>query len=41
MIDRVGYDKFLAEKAVDSGVELLLNHKVNGLDINTGEIHVK
>ena len=41
VIDRVGYDKFLAEQAVASGVELLLNHKVSGLDINTGEIRVK
>jgi digeranylgeranylglycerophospholipid reductase len=40
VIDRVGYDKFLAEQAVDSGVELLLNHKVNGLNIKTGEVSV-
>ena len=40
VIDRVGYDKFLAAQAVASGVELLLNHKVSGLDINTGEIRV-
>ncbi len=40
VIDRVGYDKFLAEQAVASGVELLLNHKVSALDINTGEIRV-
>ncbi|MFZ0441593.1 MAG: NAD(P)/FAD-dependent oxidoreductase [Methanobacterium sp.] len=41
VIDRVGYDKFLAQQAVDSGAELLLNHKMNGLDIKTGEIRVK
>jgi len=28
VIDRVGYDKYLANLAVDSGAELLLNHKV-------------
>lgn len=28
VIDRVGYDKYLAEKAIDSGAELILNHKV-------------
>jgi geranylgeranyl reductase family protein len=40
VIDRVGYDKFLSEQAVDSGVELFLNHKVNSLDIKTGEVLV-
>ncbi len=40
VIDRVGYDKFLSEQAVDSGVELLLNHKVNSLNIKTGEVLV-
>jgi geranylgeranyl reductase family protein len=40
VIDRVGYDKFLAEQAVDAGVELLLNHKVEDLNIKTGEIDV-
>jgi len=40
VIDRVGYDKFLSEQAIDSGVELLLNHKVNSLNIKTGEVLV-
>lgn len=40
VIDRVGYDKFLAEQAVDSGVEILLNHKVGGLNIKTGDVQV-
>jgi digeranylgeranylglycerophospholipid reductase len=40
VIDRVAYDKFLAEQAVDSGVELLLNHKVGGLNIKTGEVRI-
>lgn len=40
VIDRVGYDKFLAEQAIDAGSELLLNHKVEGLNIKNGEIIV-
>ncbi len=40
VIDRVGYDKFLAEQAIDSGVELLLNHKVGDLDIKSGEVTI-
>lgn len=39
VIDRVGYDKFLAKQAVDAGAELFLNHKVTGLNTKTGEIH--
>lgn len=34
VIDRVGYDKYLAKLAVDSGVELLMNHKVIHSDLN-------
>lgn len=34
VIDRVGYDKYLANLAVDSGAELLLNHKVTDSDPN-------
>ncbi len=40
VIDRVGYDKFLAEQAVDAGAELLLNHRVDALNIEKGEIRV-
>jgi len=40
VIDRVGYDKFLADLAVQSGVEILLNHKVNNLNVKTGEVGV-
>ncbi|MCE7699035.1 MAG: NAD(P)/FAD-dependent oxidoreductase, partial [Methanobacterium paludis] len=29
VLDRVAYDKFLAELAVDKGAELLLNHRVD------------
>jgi digeranylgeranylglycerophospholipid reductase len=32
VIDRVGYDKYLANLAVDSGAELLMNHKVTDSD---------
>lgn len=34
VIDRVGYDKYLANLAVDSGAELLMNHKVIHSDLN-------
>lgn len=37
----MGYDKFLAELAVENGAELLLNHKVVGANIKTGDIRVK
>lgn len=40
VIDRVGYDKYLAELAVDSGAELLMNHKVIHSD-NEGCIKTK
>ncbi len=40
VIDRVGYDKFLAEQAVKAGADLFLHHKVNHLDVKTGEIIV-
>lgn len=41
VLDRMGYDKFLAELAVENGAELLLNHKVVGANIKTGDIRVK
>ena len=40
VIDRVHYDKFLAELAAQSGVDILLNHKVDNLNLKTGEIRV-
>lgn len=40
VIDRVGYDKFLADQAVNSGAELFLNHKVVGINTKSGEIEV-
>ncbi|WP_414468420.1 geranylgeranyl reductase family protein [Methanobacterium sp. ACI-7] len=41
VLDRVAYDKFLAQIAVDKGVELFLNHRVNDVDLKTGEIYLK
>ena len=41
VLDRMSYDKFLAELAVENGAELLLNHKVVGANIKTGDIRVK
>lgn len=41
VLDRVAYDKFLAQLAVDKGVELFLNHRVNDVDTKNGEIFFK
>ncbi|AEG17334.1 geranylgeranyl reductase family protein [Methanobacterium paludis] len=41
VLDRVAYDKFLAELAVDKGAELLLNHRVDHVDIKTGDVYLK
>jgi len=41
VLDRVAYDKYLAQLAVDQGVELFLNHRAEKIDIETGEIHFK
>jgi len=41
VLDRVAYDKFLAQLAVDKGAELYLNHRVNNVDIEKGEIYLK
>jgi digeranylgeranylglycerophospholipid reductase len=40
VIDRVGYDKFLAEKAVDAGAEIFLNHKVIDINSTSGDLSV-
>ncbi len=40
VLDRVGYDKFLAKLAVESGADLFLNHNVNGVDTEKGVVHV-
>lgn len=41
VLDRVGYDKFLAELAQNVGAELLLNHRVEDLDPVNGLIKIK
>lgn len=40
VLDRMGYDKFLAELAVDTGADLLLKHKVVGIDSKPGKINL-
>ena len=41
VLDRVGYDKYLAQLAVDKGAELFLNHRVEKIDTENGEIYFK
>lgn len=49
VLDRVGYDKYLSKLAVDSGVDMFLNHRVNDVNLekgcvstsNKGELHAK
>ncbi|MDP3066200.1 MAG: NAD(P)/FAD-dependent oxidoreductase [Methanobacteriaceae archaeon] len=41
VIDRVAYDEYLSEIALESGAELLLNHRVEDVDLQKGEVHVK
>lgn len=41
VLDRIAYDKFLANLAVEKGVELFLNHRVEDIDIEKGEIYLK
>ncbi|MEN4007130.1 MAG: geranylgeranyl reductase family protein [Methanobacteriaceae archaeon] len=41
VLDRIAYDKFLAELAVKKGAELFLNHRVENVDIEKGEIYFK
>ena len=41
VLDRVGYDKYLAQLAVDRGAELFLNHRVEKIDTENGEIYFK
>jgi digeranylgeranylglycerophospholipid reductase len=41
VLDRVEYDKFLAQSAVDKGAELFLNQRVDKVDIENGEIYLK
>jgi geranylgeranyl reductase family protein len=41
VVDRVGYDQFLADKAVDSGAELYLKHRLKDLNTKNGQIYLK
>jgi digeranylgeranylglycerophospholipid reductase len=41
VVDRIGYDKFLAQLALDSGAELFLNHRVENVDSVKGVITLK
>lgn len=38
IIDRVGYDQFLLNRAIDSGVKVFMHLKITDLDINKGTI---
>ncbi len=40
VLDRVGYDKFLAQLAVDAGAELFLNHRVKDVDFKKGQVYM-
>ncbi len=40
VLDRVGYDKFLAQLAVDAGADLFLNHRVKDVDIKNGYVYM-
>jgi digeranylgeranylglycerophospholipid reductase len=40
VLDRVEYDKFLAQSAVESGVDLYLNHNVKEVDTEKGIVQV-
>ncbi|HHY00867.1 MAG TPA: NAD(P)/FAD-dependent oxidoreductase [Methanothermobacter sp.] len=41
VLDRVGYDKFLAELASNSGVDIFFNHKVANVDSINGLVSLK
>ena len=41
VLDRVAYDKYLTQLAVDKGAELFLNHRAEKIDIENGEIYFK
>jgi len=41
VLDRVGYDKFLAKLAADSGVDIFLNHRVEKVDALNGDVYLK
>jgi digeranylgeranylglycerophospholipid reductase len=41
VLDRIGYDKFLSQLAIDSGADLFLNHRVEKVDSIKGVINLK
>ena len=41
VLDRIGYDKFLSQLALDSGADLFLNHRVEQVDSVKGVINLK
>jgi geranylgeranyl reductase family protein len=41
VLDRIAYDKFLTKLAVEKGAELFLNHRVENVDIEKGEVYLK
>lgn len=41
VVDRVGYDQFLAQKASDAGVYIFLKHRVEDLNIKKGFVYIK
>ncbi len=41
VVDRVGYDQFLAQYAADAGAELFLKHQVKDLDSKNGRVYLK
>jgi geranylgeranyl reductase family protein len=41
VVDRVGYDQFLAELAIDAGAELFLKHQVKDINLKNGMVYLK
>lgn len=41
VVDRVGYDQYLASRAEEAGAELYLKHQLNGLNTEKGQIQTK
>lgn len=41
VLDRIGYDKFLAKLAQESGAEILLKHRVNSFNSKNGILNIK
>jgi digeranylgeranylglycerophospholipid reductase len=41
VLDRVAYDKFLTQLAVDAGTELFLNHRVKKVNVKSGSLELQ